>query len=69
MIDPDELVVVTGSGRPRQFDAWIHTPDRDKLTWSTVHAAVEYRLLTRFAVVGGYDAATQVSPASTGRTA
>jgi hypothetical protein len=39
------------------FDAWIATPERDALTASDVHNAVEYRLLTRYNTVGGYTAA------------
>jgi hypothetical protein len=35
------------------FDAWIDTPERDQLTASATHAAVEYRPLTRFDVIGG----------------
>jgi heme-degrading monooxygenase HmoA len=52
--DPDELVVVTGWPDHATFDAWIRTPDRDRLTASAVHAAVEYRPLTRYDVIGGY---------------
>jgi hypothetical protein len=52
--DPDELVVVTGWPDHDTFDAWIDTPDRDRLTASSMHAAVEYRPLTRFDVIGGY---------------
>ena len=33
---------------------WIDTPDRDRLTGSDVHGAVQYRPITRYDVVGGY---------------
>ena len=36
------------------FDAWIATPERDQLTASEVHRAVEYRPITRYDVAGGY---------------
>jgi hypothetical protein len=36
------------------FDTWIATPDRDRLTASDVHRAVDYRPLTRYEVTGGY---------------
>ena len=36
------------------FDAWIATPDRDRLTDSDVHASVQYGPITRYDVVGGY---------------
>jgi hypothetical protein len=36
------------------FDAWIATPDRDALTASAVHQAVDYRWITRYDVTGGY---------------
>ena len=39
------------------FDAWIATPDRDALTASEVHQAVDYRPITRYDVAGGYSAA------------
>jgi heme-degrading monooxygenase HmoA len=39
------------------FDAWIATPERDALTASDVHQAVEYRPITRYDAVGGYTAA------------
>jgi hypothetical protein len=38
------------------FDTWITTPERDALTTSEVHNAVEYRPLTRYETVGGYTA-------------
>jgi len=36
------------------FDAWIATPERDALTASDVHRAVEYRPITRYEITGGY---------------
>jgi hypothetical protein len=39
------------------LDAWIATPERDALTNSDVHRAVEYRPITRYDTVGGYTAA------------
>lgn len=36
------------------FDAWIATPERDALTASAVHQAVDYRPITRYDTVGGY---------------
>jgi len=36
------------------LDAWIETPDRDRLTDSAVHGSVQYRPITRHDVVGGY---------------
>lgn len=52
--DPDELVVITLWPEHDTFDAWINTPDRDRLTASPTHDAVEYRPITRYDVVGGY---------------
>jgi len=49
-----ETVVVTIWPSHDVFDAWIATPDRDRLTASDVHAAVDYRPITRYDVVGGY---------------
>ncbi len=49
-----ELVVVTGWPSHDAFDAWIDTPDRDRLTDSDVHTSVQYRPITRYDVVGGY---------------
>lgn len=36
------------------FDAWIATPERDALTASAVHQAVEYHPITRYEIAGGY---------------
>ena len=49
-----ETVVATIWPSHDVFDAWIATPDRDRLTASDVHAAVSYRPITRYDVVGGY---------------
>jgi hypothetical protein len=52
--DDEELVVITGWPDHDTFDAWIETPDRDRLTASPTHEAVEFRPLTRYDVIGGY---------------
>ena len=52
--DADELVVITVWPDHDTFDAWIDTPDRDRLTGSPTHEAVEFRPLTRYDLVGGY---------------
>jgi heme-degrading monooxygenase HmoA len=52
--DADETVVVTIWPSHEVFDAWIATPERDALTASDVHQAVEYRPITRYDVTGGY---------------
>ena len=49
-----ETVVVTVWPDHATFDAWIATPERDALTASEVHQAVDYRPITRYDVVGGY---------------
>ena len=49
-----ETVVITVWPDHETFDAWIATPERDRLTASDVHQAVDYRPLTRYDVVGGY---------------
>jgi heme-degrading monooxygenase HmoA len=49
-----ETVVVTCWPSHEVFDAWIATPDRDRLTASSVHRAVDYRPLRRYEIVGGY---------------
>ena len=53
---PDELetVIVTGWPSHDALDAWINTPDRDRLTDSETHRGVAFRPLTRFDVIGGY---------------
>jgi heme-degrading monooxygenase HmoA len=52
--EPDELVVITVWPDHDTFDAWIDTPDRDRLTASPTHEAVEFRPLVRYDLVGGY---------------
>ena len=47
-------VVVTIWPSHEVFDAWISTPDRDRLTASSTHQAVEYHPITRYEVAGGY---------------
>jgi heme-degrading monooxygenase HmoA len=49
-----ETVVITVWPSHEVFDAWIATPERDALTASDVHRAVEYRPITRYDLVGGY---------------
>jgi heme-degrading monooxygenase HmoA len=49
-----ETVVITAWPSHEVFDAWIATPDRDRLTASDVHRAVDYRPITRHDVAGGY---------------
>jgi heme-degrading monooxygenase HmoA len=52
--EPDEVVVITVWPDHDTFDAWIDTPDRDRLTASPTHEAVEFRPLIRYDLVGGY---------------
>ncbi len=52
--DPLEHVVITAWPDHDALDAWIDTPDRDRLTASATHEAVQFRPITRFAVIGGY---------------
>jgi heme-degrading monooxygenase HmoA len=49
-----ETVVITIWPSHEVFDAWIATPERDALTESDVHRAVDYRPITRYEVAGGY---------------
>jgi len=49
-----ETVVVTFWPSHEVFDAWIATPERDALTASDVHQAVDYQPLTRYDIAGGY---------------
>lgn len=49
-----ETVVLTLWPSHEVFDAWIATPDRDRLTASEVHQAVSYQPITRYEVTGGY---------------
>jgi hypothetical protein len=48
------LTVITAWPSHEVFDAWISTPDRDRLTRSNVHASVHYQPITRHEVIGGY---------------
>jgi len=47
-------VVVTIWPSHEVFDAWIATPERDALTASAVHQAVEYHPITRYEAAAGY---------------
>jgi heme-degrading monooxygenase HmoA len=49
-----QTVVITIWPSHEVFDAWIATPERDALTESEVHQAVEYRPITRYEFAGGY---------------
>jgi heme-degrading monooxygenase HmoA len=49
-----ETVVITLWPSHEVFDAWIATPERDRLTASEVHRAVEYQPIIRYDLVGGY---------------
>jgi heme-degrading monooxygenase HmoA len=49
-----ETVVITAWPSHEVFDEWIATPERDRLTASAVHKAVDYHPITRYEVVGGY---------------
>jgi heme-degrading monooxygenase HmoA len=49
-----DTVVVTFWPSHEVFDAWIATPERDALTASDVHQAVEYQPIARYKVAGGY---------------
>ncbi len=49
-----ETVVITAWPSHEVFDAWIKTPDRDRLTGSVVHRSVSYGPITRYDVAGGY---------------
>jgi heme-degrading monooxygenase HmoA len=52
--DDGDTVVITLWPSHEAFDAWIATPERDALTGSDVHQAVEYRPITRYDTIGGY---------------
>lgn len=52
--DPEELVVITVWPDHDTFDSWINSSDRDRLTASPTHEAVEFRPITRYDLVGGY---------------
>jgi len=49
-----ETVVVTAWPSHEVFDAWIATPDRDRLTASGTHQSVDYHPITRYEVAAGY---------------
>jgi heme-degrading monooxygenase HmoA len=49
-----ETVVLTIWPSHELFDDWIATPERDELTASEMHRAVDYRPITRYDVAGGY---------------
>jgi heme-degrading monooxygenase HmoA len=49
-----DTVVLTLWPSHEVFDAWIATPERDTLTASDEHQAVEYRPITRYEITGGY---------------
>lgn len=49
-----DTVVVTIWPSHEVFDTWIATPDRDRLTASEVHQAVDHHPITRYQVAGGY---------------
>jgi heme-degrading monooxygenase HmoA len=52
---PDgDTVVLTIWPDHATFDAWIATPQRDALTASAVHQAVDHRPITRYEIAGGY---------------
>jgi heme-degrading monooxygenase HmoA len=60
-----ETVVITVWPSHEVFDAWIATPDRDRLTGSDAHRSVNYHPITRYEVSGGYlnlDALTEEQP-------
>jgi hypothetical protein len=58
VLEPSNLegdtVVVTLWPSHEVFDALIATPERDALTASDVHQAVQYQPITRYDVTGGY---------------
>jgi heme-degrading monooxygenase HmoA len=49
-----DTVVVTVWLSHEVFDAWIAAPERDALTASAVHQAVDYGPITRYDLIGGY---------------
>ncbi len=48
-----DTVVITVWPSHEVFDAWIATPERDALTASDVHRAVDHRPIVRHDLVGG----------------
>jgi heme-degrading monooxygenase HmoA len=49
-----DTVVVTMWPSHDVFDAWIATPERNRLTASHVHQAVDYHPITRYGIAAGY---------------
>ena len=49
-----EALVLTAWASHEAFDAWIDTPDRDRLTDSEVHRSVRFGPITRHDLAGGY---------------
>lgn len=49
-----QTVVITVWPSHQVFEAWIGTPERDALTASDAHQAVDYSPITRYVVTGGY---------------
>src|SRR5438552_1444292 len=49
-----ETVVITAWPSHELFDAWIATPERDRITASDLHRAENFRPITRYEVAGGY---------------
>ncbi len=62
--DDGDIVVVTVWPSHDVFDAWIATPDRDRLTASEVHGSVDYRPIIRYELVAGYTNLAGVALAS-----
>jgi len=49
-----DAVVVTAWASHDAFDAWINTPNRDRLTASPANQAVQYGRITRYDTTSGY---------------
>lgn len=49
-----DTTVITVWPSHEVFDAWIATPERDALTASDVHQAVDYRPIVRYDLASGY---------------
>ena len=49
-----DTVVITIWPDHNTFDTWIAAPERDALTASDVHQAVDYRPISRYEIAGGY---------------
>jgi hypothetical protein len=50
----EQTLVITAWPSHEMFDAWIETPDRDRLTDSEVHRSVEFGPITRYDIARGY---------------